>query len=73
MMEIIKIVLRKVIEQLKYLKFVGFEIKVFINILLRDFNYKGFIFFIKDILIDCEIDFFLIELEVIERSVFDKS
>lgn len=73
MTEITKIVLRKVIEQLKYLKSVGLEIKASINISPRDFNYKGFTSFIKDTLIDCEIDPSLIELEVTERSVLDKS
>lgn len=73
MTEITKIVFRKVIEQLKYLKSVGLEIKASINISPRDFNYKGFTSFIKDTLIDCEIDPSLIELEVTERSVLDKS
>lgn len=73
MTEITRIVIRRVIEELKYLKSVGLEIKASINISPRDFNHDGFTSFIKHILTDCEIDPSLIELEVTERSVLDKS
>src|SRR5690554_342340 len=56
MTEITRTVIRRVIEELKYLKSVGLEIKASINISPKDFNHDGFTSFIKHILTDCEID-----------------